>query len=172
MKKTTWIILSIVLGVTCYYLLNSKAESGSKAPEITDNLLDGSEFSLSDLRGNYVLIDFWGSWCPPCRKANKKLVHLYSKYHGKSYTSADDFYIVSIAMEKNDKNLKKAIEKDGLNWKHHIMRTSSFVATDGLAIKYGVTDLPSTFLIGPMGEILGANLSLDDIENYLRVRLK
>lgn len=146
-------------------LAEPENKNGNSAPDFDATLIDGNPFSLSDLRGKYVLLDFWGSWCPPCRKDNPNLVSLYEQFNSRG------FEIVSIALEKNDKTWKKAIAKDGLIWPYHILRTSRLVATDVVALKYQVTDLPSKFLIDPKGEIVGVNLSKSEITNLLNTNL-
>ena len=154
-----------MLGVLLYFKLSVPTnKQGKSAPEIEATLLNESLFKLSDLQGKYVLLDFWGSWCPPCRKDNPNLVALYDKYN------SSGLEIVSVALEKNEKSLKKAILNDGLRWPYHIMRTSRLVATDALALKYGVTDLPTKFLIDPKGNIIGVNLSKDEISQILDMR--
>lgn len=163
MGRIIKLVLPLVLvGGVLMYMLSSPANKSLKpAPEFSGQLMDGSEFSLSDLRGDYVLLDFWGSWCPPCRKENPKLAALYNKYGGQ------DFEIVSVALEKNDKGWQKAIKKDQLNWPYHILRTSRLVAADPLALRYQVSDLPTKFLIDPKGKIISVNPSFEEIMTTL-----
>ena len=144
---------------------------GKTAPDFDGELLNGKAFALEDLRGQYVLLDFWGSWCAPCRRDNPNLVRLYQQFNGKDYKDAKGFEIVSVALEKDDRRWAKAIIKDGLNWPYHLLRTSKLVAMDGLALKYGVKDLPTKFLINPKGEILGVNQSYQELANYLESKL-
>jgi len=155
MKELKFLLLplAIMALVLIWKLRKPENNQGKKAPEFSAVLEDGSEFNLSDLRGKYVLLDFWGSWCPPCRRDNPNLVELYSKYNSRG------FELVSVAIEKNEKTWKKAVEKDGLIWPYHILNTSRLVATHPLALKYQVKDLPSKFLINPQGLIVGTNLS-------------
>ena len=162
MNRIFLIFCVLLLGVLLFFKLRVPTkQQGKPAPEIEATLLNDAAFKLSDLKGKYVLLDFWGSWCPPCRRDNPNLVALYNKYNSKG------FEIVSVALEKNDRNLKKAIAKDGLRWPYHIMRTSRLVATDALALKYGVTDLPTKFLLNPKGEVVGVNLSKEEISKIL-----
>ena len=134
--------------------------------------MNGQEFDLEDLRGHYVLIDFWGSWCPPCRAQNKLIVPLYQKYENKQFTDGESFKILSIAIEKKAERAQKAIAKDNLYWPHHIVQQSRIVLQAPLALAYGITDLPTTILINPEGNIMGTNLHADKIDSILSKRLK
>ena len=135
------------------------AKVGKKAPDFEVELIDGTLFKLSDLRGEYVLLDFWGSWCAPCRKANPELVKFYKKYK-------DKVTIVTIALEKSDRHWKKAAEQDSFTWKHQIVDINQLVMLSKLARAYGVTDIPAKFLINPEGELLG-QLSFEEMEKIL-----
>jgi len=171
MKKVSWIFLVLVVGA--YFLIYSPSrKEGKTTPDFKAELIDGTEFSLSDLRGQYVLLDFWGSWCPPCRKDNPNLVSLHNDFHNKSFQDASNFQIVTIALEKNDKRWKRAALKDGFIWKHQIVRMAKLVLTDPIAIKYGVKEVPSKFLIDPDGSIIGVNMKKTEIADYLTSRLK
>ncbi len=152
-------------------MMKNGASKGEIAPEISGQLIDGSEFNLSDLRGNYVLIDFWGSWCAPCRRENPKLVALYRKYNNQSFTDADGFEVVTIALEKNNRTWQNAAEKDGFNWEFQIVDEVKFVALSAYARFYGVTDLPSKFLINPNGELVG-KVNFQTVEELLSSKLK
>ena len=172
--KYKWILFLLALAILFVVLKMRSPEnkSGKIAPDIEAPLADGTPFKLSDLRGQYVLIDFWGSWCPPCRRDNPNLVELYQLFNGKKFKDASGFEIVSIALEKNDRYWQKAVDKDGLKWPYHLLRVSKLVVSDPLAIKYQVNDLPSKFLVDPKGEIVGVNMTRGQIEEYLRARLK
>ncbi len=163
MKRSIFLIFCVViLAILIYFKMRTPATNqGKKAPNFEAVLMDGSTFKLSDLKGKYVLLDFWGSWCPPCRRDNPNLVALYDRYNSQGLE------IVSVALEKNDKTWKKAIAKDGLRWPYHIMRTSRLVATDALALKYQVTDLPTKYLINPQGHIVGVNLSNEEVAKVM-----
>lgn len=173
MKNPVWLVLLLAVLLLLYFYNSRSPEkkSGKMAPNFVENLKDGSSFELAQLKGRYVLLDFWGSWCPPCRRDNPNLVQLYKEFHASQYKDASGFDIVSIALEKNEKTWSKTIRKDGLDWPYHILHTSRMVATDPLARKYNVTDLPTKFLIGPDGDIVGVNMTRQEIESYLRSKL-
>jgi len=164
------LLLSAYLGYKLY--LNSNVSKGKKVAEIEGVLPNGDAFKLSQLEGNYVLVDFWGSWCAPCRRDNPKLVGLYDKYENSAFENANRFEIVNVAIEKNENRIHKTIIKDGLRWPYHIIQTSKLVLSSPLALSYGVTDLPTKFLIGPDGILIGRNMSFEEIDAYLAQRLK
>ncbi len=162
-KFLKYIALGVILiaGVFYLYVKYSAAEDGEVAPDFEATLVNGESFKLSNLQGKYVLLDFWGSWCPPCRKENPKLVALYKKYR-------DQLTIVTIALEKDEKHWKKASEKDGFVWKNQIVQQNRFVMLSSIARKYGVTEIPAKFLISPEGKLIGKP-SFEEIGNLLSV---
>lgn len=123
-------------------LTNRKiAIPGTDAPDFTKTDLNGKPLSLSAFRGKYVLLDFWGSWCVPCRKANPHLKALYQRYKDKG------FDIIGIAADNDTEDAwKKAIEADGLPW-HHIL-------IDDLDTKYNILSYPTKILVDPKGTII------------------
>lgn len=173
MKKILSLIIILTLGVLVYFLFIQSPEQnqGKKAPDFQAELINGDTFTLSDLKGDYVLLDFWGSWCPPCRRDNPNLVKLYNEFHGEEFKNADNFHVVTIALEKNDRTWQKAAEKDGFAWKHQIVETTKVVIMSNLAQKYGVKDLPSKFLIDPNGRVIGVNQPYSEIKAFLQSQL-
>lgn len=161
MKKFIFPIILILgyLGYKWYQLPGFS--KGEDIPNFTANLLDGQEFSLSDLRGNYVLLDFWGSWCAPCRKENPELVKLYKEYKDSSV----GFHIVSVAIETKKESCIKAIKKDGLIWPHHIVLLDRFKSE--LAQTFKVREIPTKYLLSKDGSILSVNASFEEIRQVL-----
>ena len=122
---------------------------GAVAPDITLKTPDGELLSLSSLRGKVVMIDFWASWCGPCRKENPNVKALYDKYHDQGF----EIYAVSLDNDLN--RWKGAIAKDGLPWKH----VSDLQGWKSSAAKlYGVHSIPQTFLLDKEGRILKTGL--------------
>jgi thiol-disulfide isomerase/thioredoxin len=138
--------------------------------EIKGTLPDGSPFALSDLKGNIVLIDFWASWCGPCRKSSPELVSIYNTYHGQFFKDAKGFEIVSIGLENSKAGWAQAIQNDGLRWPYHLMESSAFDAPATLA--YTVKQVPTKFLINPEGIIMAVDPSFKEIARILEDRIK
>lgn len=133
--------------------------AGEKVPDFTTVLANSQEVSLSDLRGKYVLLQFWGSWCGPCRAENRHLTRLYQRYHQQG------FEIFSIAIEKNQASWERAIASDQLTWPYHALELSYF--NGPLATQFNIHSIPATYLINPEGTIMGVNLSPDQIDKKL-----
>jgi len=171
--KGYFFYIAILLVVGLYYggrhlYFKPKYVNGEPAPQFTAQLINGDQFSLSDLKGSYVLIDFWGSWCGPCRRQNPQLVEMYNRYEGQSFKDADGFVILNVGIEYSDKSWKNAIQRDGLVWKYHIGQFDKFESP--IAKLYGVREIPTKYLINPKGDIIGVNLSFDQIEKLLTDR--
>jgi len=173
-KKILGLAFLLVIGFFLYdfFLKPPSFKSGAEAPVFSGTLVNGQEFNLTDLKGQYVLVDFWGSWCGPCHKEMPNLKAMYDQYHGQSFVDGSDFKIVSIALEKSDKYTKQIISNKGLDWPHHIIDTNPVIMISKYAQLYDVKDLPSKFLINPDGNIIGNNLSFDEMNKLLKARLK
>ncbi len=173
MKKWVgYVVPLLILGVFLggrYFYFKPKYINGEQAPDFSGQLLNGADFSLSDLKGHYVLLDFWGSWCGPCRKENPALVALYRDFQGSSFQDADGFEIVSIGIEQNEDAWKAAIQRDGLIWPYHISENQRFKSPT--ALKYGVREVPTKYLLNPRGQIIGVNLPVAEIRRMLQGRL-
>lgn len=170
-KILNTLLVLLLVGYSGYYFYKKpKYINGETAPQFTAQMIDGTQFSLSDLKGKYVLLDFWGSWCGPCRKENPSIVGLYKQFNGKIFTDASGFEVVSVAIERDENRMKKAIAKDGLIWKHHIPQLDRFASP--VASQYGVNEIPTKYLINPKGYIMGVNQKPSEIARLLKERLK
>ncbi|WP_210515433.1 TlpA disulfide reductase family protein [Hymenobacter terricola] len=122
---------------------------GSMAPEIDLPTPAGAKMALSSLRGKYVLIDFWASWCGPCRQENPNVVKAYNQFKDKGFT------IYSVSLDQDKAKWEKAIASDGLTW-NHVSDLASWNSVAAAA--YGVKAIPQSFLIDPKGRIIAKNL--------------
>ena len=120
---------------------------GSPAPEFELTTPDGGKLALKDLRGHIVLIDFWASWCGPCRRANPFVLSLYKEFKDKG------FEVVSVTADTKKKNWLKAVEEDKLTWKYNVK--DSLGQSSSL---YGISSVPCMLLLDENNKIIGRNL--------------
>lgn len=131
---------------------------GEEAPQFSEKTPEGKDLALKDFRGKVVLIDFWASWCGPCRKENPNVVRLYNKYKDKG------FDILGVSLDKNKERWLAAIEKDQLTWSH----VSDLKGWNcAVAKQYGVRGIPFTVLVDKEGKILGTRLRGAALEQKL-----
>jgi peroxiredoxin len=133
---------------------------GSVAPDFTQNDADGKPFKLSSFKGKYVLIDFWASWCGPCRAENPNVVKAYQKYKSKNFT------VLGVSLDKPaDKQAwLNAVKNDGLEWTQ--VSDLKYWANAAAALYY-VQSIPANFLVDPTGKIIGKNLRGTDLDDKL-----
>ena len=138
---------------------------GAQAPNFKINDSKGKPFELNTLKGSYVLLDFWASWCAPCRRENPMIVDLYNTYHPMGLE------IVGISLDDTTKTIDakadwlKAINQDGLKWKQ-VSQLKGFESS--VCLDYGITSIPSTFLLDENGVIIARNLRGTILANKLK----
>lgn len=137
-----------------------KTAIGNYAMDFTQNDTLGKPVSLSSFKGKYVLVDFWASWCGPCRRENPNVVKVFNKFKDKNFT------ILSVSLDRPDAKDKwlAAIHKDGLAWTH----VSDLKYWDNAVAKqYGIRAIPQNFLLDPQGKIIARNLRGQDLDEKL-----
>ncbi|WP_247679992.1 MULTISPECIES: TlpA disulfide reductase family protein [Chitinophaga] len=149
--------------VTAY--IKSLRANGVNVPadDFSQQDAKGQQVKLSSFRGKYVLVDFWASWCGPCRQENPNVVKAYNKYKGKNFT------ILGVSLDDNRERWLQAISHDGLAW----TQVSDLRGWGNeVAVQYGIQSIPSNFLVDPAGKIVARNLRGEELEAKLEELLK
>jgi thiol-disulfide isomerase/thioredoxin len=143
---------------------------GNIAPEITMKTPQDCTLTLSSLRGKVVLIDFWASWCGPCRKENPAVVKAYRKYKDEMFVEGDGFEIFSVSLDRDKNAWKAAIKADSLVWPYHV--SDLMYWNNAAAQQYQVNSIPSNYLIDGNGVIIAKNLRGEQLEKALETQVE
>lgn len=167
MKKSLIFISAILLVFACYALCFQRSTEPSVpantiAPEISLLSPKGKVIKLSSLRGKMVLIDFWASWCGPCRKESPNVVEAYQKYHNKAFKGAKGFEVFSVSLDRDQEAWKQAILTDHLSWKYHVLDEQGLAAAN-----YQVSTIPNAFLVNGAGEIVASGQELRGLNLHI-----
>jgi thiol-disulfide isomerase/thioredoxin len=129
---------------------------GKRAPDIVETGINGDTLKLSALRGKMVLIDFWASWCGPCRRENPIVVKAYDEFRDKNFVEGKGFTVFSVSLDQSRTAWERAVQMDDLSWPWHVSDLKGWMSK--YAGIYGVRGIPANFLINGNGVIVARNL--------------
>ncbi|KKX47054.1 TlpA family protein disulfide reductase, partial [Sphingobacterium sp. IITKGP-BTPF85] len=140
-----------------------KLAVGQPAPDFESFTPNNKSIKLSDFKGKYVLLDFWASWCMPCRQENPNIVKLYNQYKGKG------FDVFGVSLDDNPGPWMRAIADDQLQW----TQASDLKAWGSVVVGlYRITGIPASYVLNPEGLIIAKNLRGKELEDFLKKTLK
>ncbi len=152
---TALMVLPVYQEINDRLVILEKVQIGKEAPDFTLTSIDGQEVSLKSLRGSYLLVDFWASWCGPCRKENPNVKEAYNKFHEKG------FDVLSVSVDRDQNAWRKAVDEDGMTW--NLLHDDKSVASE----LYGVTGIPHILLLDKDGVIIAKNIHGKEIHEKL-----
>ena len=163
--KTLRLTLLILLFSNFLIAQDLGTNIGDKAIDLNYNNPNGEKMSLSKIKDKLVLIDFWASWCGPCRRENPNLVDAYRKYNKTKFKDGNGFEIYSLSLDKNEDAWVKAINQDQLFWEYHVSDLGGW-QSEGSS-KYNIRSIPSNVLVNGKGIIIAKNLKGPALHRFL-----
>lgn len=177
MKRLNIILFAVAALFIMYAFIKAQpsgnvegTDIGNIAPELKFKDPDGNIRDLNSLRGNIVLVDFWASWCGPCRGENPNVVAAYNKFKGSKFKHAKGFKIYSVSLDNNAAAWTGAIKADGLIWPDHVSDLKGWQSA--ASAMYGVYSIPTNFLLDGNGVIIAKSLRGEALEQELSKLLK
>lgn len=184
MKQTSFLFLFLLAAFYSCQTSSGKKDSGNRpdpgitvglsvgnqAPEIVLPSPEGKDIALSSLRGKVVLVDFWASWCPPCRQENPNLVRVYNEFKDKNFTKGTGFAIYSVSLDRSRDAWLKGIQDDNLSWPWHVSDLKFW--NSEAAATYDVQGIPMNFLLDQNGIILAKGLRGEQLRQTLLSLMK
>ncbi|MBL4669286.1 MAG: TlpA family protein disulfide reductase [Flavobacteriales bacterium] len=162
MKLLSTLLLGLILSFSSP---SNFIEKNSLSPEIVLNNTKGVEVRLSSLHGKIVLIDFWASWCRPCRTRHPELVSVYNQFKDSKFKKGSRFDLFSVSLDKNKEAWLRAIKQDKLTWKNHVSDLKGW--NSDVVKTYDVRGIPMNVLIDENGKIIATNLYGDQLRKVL-----
>lgn len=159
MKK---VFVFLPLFIFLFGMQQSSPRVGDDAPKFELQSPKGKKVKLAKLKGKMVLIDFWASWCRPCRNENPNVVQAYQKYRKRKFKNGKGFEVFSVSLDRNEEQWIKAIEADELTWKYHGWDENGVVSST-----YGVSSIPKAFLVDGDGKIIASGSELRGMNLHL-----
>lgn len=168
--RNSLILLTILFLSSCSSFSSTKLINGSPAPDFSLPDRNGQPLALSSFKGDLVLVEFWASWCKPCREENPRIVNVYNKYKDRAFQHAKGLQVVSISLDTDKDRWLDAVKQDNLLWDNHV---SDLQGWNGAAVdSYRVESIPSSFLVDQNGIIIGKNLKARDLDKLLSALAK